>query len=215
MITLKANEFKNCKNKEEERKRARFFNTLSGIKTPFLVGTEDKNGYQNLAIFSSVFHLGANPPLMGMIFRPTTVERHTYENILENKYYSLNCVPYSLAKNAHLTSARFSKEESEFDACEFTAIKRGEFSCPHVFEAPISWTMKYIRFVEIPENGTLLLIGEVQEVYIEEKYLDDDGQVLYEKSDPLLCVGLDHYLNLEGNGKRLPYAKPHMRPKII
>ena len=48
----------------EPKTRARFINSLSGFKSANLIGTTDKAGNENLAIVSSVFHLGAHPPLM-------------------------------------------------------------------------------------------------------------------------------------------------------
>ena len=51
----------------EKHKRAHFINSLGGFKSVSLVGTSDKEGNSNLAVFSSIFHIGANPPLIGLI----------------------------------------------------------------------------------------------------------------------------------------------------
>ena len=76
----------------EKRDRARFINSLSGFKSLCLVGTKDSQGQSNLAPISSVFHIGADPALMGMIFRPHSTPRHSLENIIETKCFSLNHV---------------------------------------------------------------------------------------------------------------------------
>ncbi len=67
----------------DDRYRVFFVNALSGFKAAHLVGTTSatEEGQDNLALFSSVVHIGANPPLLGMISRPHTVPRHTLENI--------------------------------------------------------------------------------------------------------------------------------------
>ncbi|MCK7516855.1 MAG: flavin reductase family protein [Ignavibacteriales bacterium] len=67
----------------EKLYRTNLFNSLSGFKSANLIGTISKEGKTNLAIFSSVIHVGANPPLMGLLMRPVSVERHTYHNIKE------------------------------------------------------------------------------------------------------------------------------------
>ena len=59
-------------------------NSLSGYKSANLIGTLSKEGKENLAVFSSVVHLGSSPPILGFILRPTTVPRDTYKNIREN-----------------------------------------------------------------------------------------------------------------------------------
>ena len=63
-------------------------NKVSGVKPGNLIGTRSESGINNLAVFNSVVHIGANPPYLGFILRPTTVERHTYENIKETGYYT-------------------------------------------------------------------------------------------------------------------------------
>ena len=59
----------------EKHKRAHFINSLGGFKSVSLVGTSDKEGNSNLAVFSSIFHIAANPPLIGLIFRPSTLSK--------------------------------------------------------------------------------------------------------------------------------------------
>ena len=77
-------------NNFEKQERVHFINSLGGFKSVSLVGTSDEKGNSNLAIFSSFFHIGANPPLIGMIFRPSPPERDTLKNIIETGFYSIN-----------------------------------------------------------------------------------------------------------------------------
>ena len=100
----------------ENRYRAHLINSLSGFKSANLIGTQDSNGQTNLAIVSSVFHLGAHPPLVGMIIRPHSVPRHTLENLLATKQYTINHVNKDIYNKAHQTSARYEKDKPEFDA---------------------------------------------------------------------------------------------------
>ena len=104
----------------EKQNRVHLVNSLGGFKSVSLVGTTDEEGHTNLAIFSSVFHIGANPPLMGLIFRPTPPERNTYNNILKTGYYTLNHINESIYKQAHQTSARYDKTISEFEVTGLT-----------------------------------------------------------------------------------------------
>ena len=64
--------------------RLNFVNGLPGYKPANLVGTAAPDGRTNLAIFSSVLHLGSDPAVLGMVTRPTTVPRHTYQTIKDN-----------------------------------------------------------------------------------------------------------------------------------
>ncbi|PHX62040.1 MAG: flavin oxidoreductase, partial [Flavobacteriales bacterium] len=67
----------------EKQDRVHFANSLGGFKSLGLIGTQNNKMQTNLAIIDSVLHLGSNPPLFGMVFRPGAVARHTLENILE------------------------------------------------------------------------------------------------------------------------------------
>jgi flavin reductase (DIM6/NTAB) family NADH-FMN oxidoreductase RutF len=121
----------------EERKRTALVNSLSGFKSLNLIGTANKDGQTNLAVFNSVMHIGANPPLMGFISRPDSVERHTLENIQQTGYYTINHVNKEIFEKAHQTSARYKREQSEFDASGLTAEYRNNFSAPFVKESNI------------------------------------------------------------------------------
>ena len=56
--------------------RLNLINSVTGYKSAHLVGTVSAEGTKNLAVFSSVVHLGSDPALIGFILRPTTVPRH-------------------------------------------------------------------------------------------------------------------------------------------
>ena len=102
-------------------KRLNLINSISGIKPANLIGTISSEGHTNLAIFSSVVHLGSNPALLGFMLRPhIEVRRHTYDNILYNGEYTINHVTRPMMKKAHYTSAKFDRSISEFEACHLT-----------------------------------------------------------------------------------------------
>jgi len=44
--------------------RANIINSLSGFKSASLIGTVNKNAQPNLAIFSNIVHIGADPALV-------------------------------------------------------------------------------------------------------------------------------------------------------
>ena len=48
----------------------KLINSITGIKPANLIGTVNEKGQNNLAVFSSVVHLGSRPPLLGYIARP-------------------------------------------------------------------------------------------------------------------------------------------------
>ncbi|MFT5708219.1 MAG: flavin reductase (DIM6/NTAB) family NADH-FMN oxidoreductase RutF, partial [Oceanospirillaceae bacterium] len=80
------------------------------FKSANLIGTHNEQNQNNLAMFSSVVHLGSSPALVGFITRPDNVQRHTLENILQTKQFTRNQVSDSFWQEAHQTSARYGVE---------------------------------------------------------------------------------------------------------
>jgi flavin reductase (DIM6/NTAB) family NADH-FMN oxidoreductase RutF len=191
----------------EQRYRATFINSLTGFKAVALLGTIDSSGNENLAIFNSLVHLGAHPPLIGMIVRPDSVARHTLENILETGHYTINHIRETMVSKAHQTAARYPKEVSEFDVVGLKAQYVNDFSAPFVEEAYVKMGMKFREKVELTINGTILVIGEIQQVYLPHDAMQDDGFVDLVEAGTITNTGLDSYHTVT-KGTRYPYAKP-------
>ncbi len=191
----------------ETRKRAAFMNSLSGFKSASLIGTIDNDNNTNLAIFSSVIHLGSNPALVGFINRPDSVDRHTFENILATNCFTINHINKSIYKQAHQTSARYPKDVSEFDATGLTTEYIKDFKAPFVKESHIKYGLEFIEKHELKINGTILVIGKVIEVILPESCLLSDGAIDIEMAETIAISGLDSYHTTEKIAK-LSYAKP-------
>ena len=198
----------------EKHFRTTFVNSLTGFKSANLVGTVSREGKTNLAIFNSAVHIGANPPLIGLIFRPISVPRHTYQNIKATGYYTLNHVHKSFFKQAHQTSARFAAGVSEFDACGLTAELSQFQPAPYVKESFIKIGMKFEEEYQIRVNETILVIGSIIEALLPKICLLEDGFVDIEQAGTVAISGLESYHETTRLA-RLAYAKPNHSPKEI
>jgi flavin reductase (DIM6/NTAB) family NADH-FMN oxidoreductase RutF len=188
----------------ERRYRATFFNTLSGYKSISLVGT--MGDHPNLAIFNSVFHVGANPASLGLVFRPDTVERHTLNNILQTGRYTINHITPAFFRQAHQTSAKYPAQVSEFEACGLSPVFREGNPAPYVGESPVQIGMAFEERLEIKLNGTILILGTITDVSLDTTFVECDGFVRLEDLGTITSLGLDAYFTTTGLG-RLPYAQ--------
>jgi flavin reductase (DIM6/NTAB) family NADH-FMN oxidoreductase RutF len=198
----------------EKNERAHLINSLGGFKSLALVGTSDSKRNTNLAVFSSIFHVGANPPLIGMIFRPSPPERNTYSNIIETGFYTINHVNETIYKQAHQTSARFDKEISEFEITGLTPEYKDAFFAPYVAESKIQLGIEFKERIDLTINNTTLIIGEIKHIYIPDNCLSKDGFVDIEKANTITCSGLDSY-HKTFQLDRLSYAKPNKEVSSI
>ncbi|MCA6423859.1 MAG: flavin reductase family protein [Flavobacterium sp.] len=194
-------------NAMEKQFRVHLINSLGGFKSVSLVGTANQNRNPNLAIFSSFFHVGANPPLVGLIFRPSPPERDTLRNIIETGFYTINHINEKIYEQAHQTSARYEKDISEFDVTGLNAEYKNDFFAPFVAESKVQLGIEFKEKLEISINNTTLIIGKIVQIYVPENCMYDDGFIDLEKANTITCSGLDSYhktIQLD----RLSYAKP-------
>lgn len=182
-------------------------NSCSGYKSANLIGTKSKDGISNVAIFSSVTHMGSSPALLGFFLRPTTVIRNTYENIKETGFFSINHVHESILNDAHHTSAKYDKSISEFDFTLLEEEFKDDYLVPFVKESPVQMAMKYVEEYPIKSNGTILLIGEIKDLYIADSLLEDDGFINLSKANIAAINGLDGYA-IPKLKTRLEYQRP-------
>jgi flavin reductase (DIM6/NTAB) family NADH-FMN oxidoreductase RutF len=190
----------------EKQERVHFANSLGGYKSVALIGTKNNNNQTNLAIVDSILHIGSNPPLFGMVFRPGIVERHTLENILETGFYTINHINEKIYIQAHQTSARYSRNYSEFDVTGLSREYKNNFFAPFVEESNIQLAMEFKEKVTLSINNTVLIIGEVKDVYFPQNCLQKDGFLDIEKAESITCSGLDSY-HKTTRISRLSYAK--------
>jgi flavin reductase (DIM6/NTAB) family NADH-FMN oxidoreductase RutF len=198
----------------EKHYRTNFVNSLTGFKSANLIGTISKEGKTNLAIFNSVIHVGANPPLMGLLMRPVSVERHTYNNIKEINFFTINHINQEIFKQAHQTSARYDKDVSEFDECGLTPEYSEIIKAPYVKESKIKIGLKFVEEQKIKFNGTIFIVGEIVEIILPDHVVAKDGYVDIEKAGTIAISGLDNYHDTKSIA-RLSYAKPGIEPKEI
>lgn len=190
----------------DRRYRANLINSIPGFKSANLIGTQSKNGIANLAVFNSVIHLGSNPPLLGMTLRPLSVPRHTFDNLSETGYFTINHIHSDMIEMAHQTSAKYDCEVNEFKAVGFEQEYLAEFSAPFVKESRIRIGMRYLDNLLIRQNNTRLIIGEIELLDLADDYVQEDGSLDLVSAGTVSISGLDSYYLPELLGK-MPYAR--------
>ena len=198
----------------DRRYNAALINAVTGFKPANLVGTADARSHCNLAIVSSVVHLGSRPPLVGMIIRPDPVDRHTLDNILENGYYTINHVGEPFIEAAHQTAARYPREVSEFEATGLTAHWHESFPAPFVDESKVRMGLRLREHQVLRVNGTNLVIGEIELLDLPDDCVDSDGRLDLARAGSVALSGLDTYFTARPV-RTMAYAKPGVPPRDL
>lgn len=189
------------------RYKNNLINSISGYKSANLIGTKSKAGNTNLAVFNSIVHLGSNPALLGFILRPTTVPRHSYQNMKETGVFTINHISKDQIEDAHHTSAKYPENVSEFDQTNLKEEYKADCIAPFVKDAPVQIACRYVNDYLIKENDTLLVVGAVEHLFVQEEMLLEDGYVQLDKGEVVTVNGIDGYA-LPQLLARFPYARP-------
>ena len=177
----------------EKIERLNLINSCTGYKSASLIGTKSLDGKSNVAIFSSVTHLGSNPAIIGFILRPTTVPRDTYKNIKETGFFTINHITVDMIADAHHTSANYDMGISEFDKTNLEEEYKNNIETPFVKGSPVQLYCKYMNEYYIKENDTIHVIASIEDLFFEEELEHTDGWLQLDKGQVVVINGLDGY----------------------
>ena len=191
----------------ERVKRLNLINSITGISPANLVGTISNDLTENLSIFSSVIHIGSNPPLIGFILRPTENNRRdTYENIIETNKFTINHINSDMIQKSHYTSAKFKKNKSEFKKCQLTPEYLNSFQAPYVKESYVKIGLNLEDIHLIKSNGCRLIIGCIEHIYVPDNAIHKNGNIQLELLNSVGVSGLNTYYSLNKIAE-YPYAR--------
>lgn len=174
--------------------RGNLINSITGFKSASLLATQSTEGVDNVAVFSSVTHLGSNPAMFSFIQRPLGYGAgHTYENLKTTGQITLNHINSDLIKKAHQSSAKYDSKQSEFDILEIEKQERDGFIAPFVKNANIQVAATYVNDYFIEENNCRLVICKITDVFLNEAHLLEDGWVNLQEAGSAIINGLDAY----------------------
>ena len=204
---------KNDIQKLDRKYRLNLINSITGIKPANLVASRSSDGFDNVAIFSSLVHLGSNPAQLGLVMRPqTNARKDTYSNIQETGFYTINHISKSFIKKAHYTSAKLPKEESEFDRMKLKREFKDDFYAPFVGDSALKIGMKHLESMQLP-NGCLFIIGEIALADVPDKSVNELGQINLAQYQAVGIAGLNSYYKLEKLAS-YPYVRTHEIPEF-
>ncbi|WP_395061466.1 flavin reductase family protein [Flavobacterium sp.] len=180
-------------NQMDKIRRLNLINSCTGYKSANLIVTKSNLGISNVAVFSSVTHIGSNPPMVSFITRPLSVKRDTYTNIKENGYFTINHITENMIEDAHHTSANYDSDISEFDKTNLEEEYKTDIEIPFVKNSPVQLLCKYINEYHIIENDTVHIIASVENLFFNEDLLHKDNWLQLDKAKVVTINGLDGY----------------------
>ena len=133
--------------------------------------------------------------------------RDTYKNIKELGVFTINHIWEDIIEDAHHTSAKYPEAISEFDMTNLESEFKGKFKAPFVKNAPVQMSMKFIEEIYVPSNDVMLVVAQIQELYVNDELLQEDGLINLSKGNIATINGLDTYA-IPKFKKQLTYQRP-------
>ena len=170
-------------------------NSITGLKPANLIGTTHKN-IDNVAIFSSILHLGSSPALIGFMIRPQYKRKtDTYLNLLENPYFTINSIEREYIDKAHKSSGKYPKDISEFDELNIEKVYIDDYKAPFVKDSLIKIGLHKVEEIKLL-NRCRLIVGKVELLVINNNILESDGNIDFSKSTTTCISGCQNYYNV-------------------
>ena len=195
----------------DRKYRLNLINSVTGIKPANLIASRSLSGKDNVAIFSSVVHLGSSPAQLGFVMRPQGDEpRDTFANIQETGYYSINHISASFIKEAHYTSAKLARGVSEFERMNLTKEELASFPAPFVQESFVKIGMKFVEALPL-SNACTFIVGDIVLLNCPDEALNELGQLDLEHYNCAGISGLNTYYKFKKLAS-FPYVRNHEIP---
>ena len=102
---------------------------------------------------------------------------------------------------------------SEFDVTGLTEQYLNDFQAPFVKESHVKMAMRFVEEHKIKTNETLLVVGEICDLYVEDDLLEEDGFVNLSKGKIASINGLDGY-SIATEPTRYGYQRPRDTPSL-
>ncbi len=157
------------------------------------VATVSANDVPNLAPFSYFNGVSTQPAVLmfSAVNHPDGSKKDTIRNIETTGQFTVNVVPFRLAKPMLTSSQPFEYEVSEFEKAGLTPAAAKHVQPPVVAESPIHFECEMLQIVRFGEGplAANVVFGKIIVIDIDERVLDENGKIDPELVDSIGRLG--------------------------
>lgn len=146
----------------------------------FLVGTYDSSNRPDAMVVAWGGICSSDPPCIAVSVRPS---RQTYKNLMAKKAFTVSIPSVDQMSRADACGIASGADTDKFVRTGFTPVRAEKVDAPYIGECPVVLECRVSQIVEIGSHTQF--IGEILDVKIDEKVLDEEGKPVLSKIRPL------------------------------
>ena len=159
-----------------------------------MVSCQKEGEKPNIITVAWAGNVCTNPAMLSISVRK---ERFSHSIIKDSGEFVVNLVGKDLVKAADWCGVRSGRDYDKFKEMRLTPQESQKVSCPGILESPVNIECKVHQIIELGSHD--MIIGEVQCVTVDEKFMDDKGRFDLGGAD-LIAYSHGEYFEL---GKKL------------
>lgn len=148
---------------------------LSSVAFPapvYIVGTYNEDGTANAMNAAWGGICASDPPSIMVAVRPA---RKTFENIMNNKAFTINFPNEALMEVSDYIGLISGKKENKIEKAGLKTAKGEEVNAPILTDYPVSLECSLTDKLEVGSH--MLFIGEIKRVLADEEVLDENDRI--------------------------------------
>jgi flavin reductase (DIM6/NTAB) family NADH-FMN oxidoreductase RutF len=154
-----------------------------------LVTSVTQDGQPNIITLGEIFNISISAPvILGIAIRK---ERYSHTLISETREYVVNCPTANMVDVVDRIGCVSGQTVDKFSAFNLTPVPADKVRPPLIAECPMNMECRVIGIQEIGDHD--LFLGEVVAVHINNDALDEKGQVLVHKLNPLCYLHSEYW----------------------
>ncbi len=146
-----------------------------------LVSCVDADGKPNIITIGASSICSSSPPMVGIA---VGVRQYSLTLIEQTQDFGVNIPTAAQVEQTDYCGTYSGRDMNKFEAVGFTPQPSGQIKSPLIDECPVSMECKLAHQINL--GGHDWLIGEIVAVHVDEKILDENGELDPAKADPLL-----------------------------
>ena len=143
-----------------------------------IVSCRDKDGNNNALVVGFTANVSLDPVMVMVGIVPT---RHSHHMDKESGSFVINLPRKSFQKEYGYLGSKSGRDEDKFASLDLRWEDAKYVNAPILTDCPVSIECSVVD--SIMPGTHELFIGKVEAVHVDEEYLDDNGNILWDKMD--------------------------------